>query len=131
MKEKHDIVIDHVSRIVYAEARGEPYEGKLAIAWVIKNRYNHSDKIYGETIGEISTKKNQFHQWRKPIYNESSWRESIKAAEKVFYEDSKDLINGATHFLSEDSNPDWSQNINPSVTIGSLRFFNNIDKLIY
>ena len=131
MKERHDIVIDHVSRIVYAEARGEPYEGKLAIAWVVKNRYNHPNKIYGETIGEISTKKNQFRQWRKPIYNESSWNESIKAAEKVFYGDSKDLINGATHFLKEDSTPNWSQNKQPTVTIGSLRFFNNINQLIY
>ena len=131
MKEQHDIVIDHVSRIVYAEARGEPYEGKLAIAWVVKNRFNHPNKIYGETIGEISTKKNQFRQWRKPIYNESCWRESIKAAEKVFYGGCQDLINGSTHFLSEDLNPNWAKNKEPAVKIGGLRFYNNINQLIY
>ena len=38
--ESHDVILDHVSRVVYAEARGEPYVGKLAVAWVIKNRYN-------------------------------------------------------------------------------------------
>ena len=37
-------VIDRVTRVVYAEARGEPYIGKIAVAWVIKNRFNQRSK---------------------------------------------------------------------------------------
>ena len=43
--ESFEVVRDHVSSVVFAEARGEPYVGKLAVAWVIKNRFNHPDQI--------------------------------------------------------------------------------------
>lgn len=124
--EPRDIVIDHVSRVVYAEARGEPYVGKLAVAWVVKNRFNNMGKIYGNNIGDI-TREGQFAKWRRPIDDENSWRECIRAAEEVFYGDRTDPAGGATHFYSGSNVPYWAHGKNPVVEIGGHKFFNNID----
>ena len=70
MSEGHDDVIDRVTRVVYAEARGEPYLGKIAVAWVIKNRFYHPRKMYGNTITEITQRKNQFAYWKKDYVDE-------------------------------------------------------------
>ena len=126
MTESKEEVIDHVSRVVYAEARGEVYVGKLAVAWVIKNRLNHPRKIYGRTIASV-TRKGQFAKWIKPIDDEKAWKECIEAANGVFYGTNTDPTGGATHFLSGKANPDWAKNKKPVVTIGGHRFFNNID----
>ena len=124
--ESFEVVRDHVSRVVYAEARGEPYVGKLAVAWVIKNRFNHPDQIYGESIGEI-TREGQFAKWRKPIGDENAWRECIRAAEGVFNGTNTDPTGGATHFYSGDEVPYWAEGKQPVVEIGGHKFFNNID----
>lgn len=123
--EDRPIVIDHVSRVVYAEARGEPYVGKLAVAWVVKNRFNKGG--YGNNIGEI-TREKQFSKWRKPIDDEKAWKECIRAAEEVFYGDRTDPAGGATHFYSGSDEPSWVNGEKPVVEIGGHKFFNNIDK---
>ena len=36
--------LDALTRVVYGEARGESDEGKIAVAWVVKNRCAKSGK---------------------------------------------------------------------------------------
>ena len=127
MSEGHDDVIDRVTRVIYAEARGEPYSGKIAVAWVIKNRFNNPRKIYGKTITEITQKKSQFVYWVKDVDDLQSWNDCINAAEDVFYRYAEDPTNGSTHFLSGNACPSWAENKKPVVVIGGHRFYNNID----
>ena len=122
--ERRDVILDHVSRVVYAEARGEPYVGKLAVAWVIKNRYNNGN--YGNTIAHV-TREGQFAKWRRPIDDERSWRECIQAAEGVFFGTNTDPTGGSTHFFSGNRCPYWAEGKKPVVVIGGHKFFNNID----
>ena len=119
-EEKKEVVIDYVSRAVFAEARGESNKGKIAVAWVIKNRQN----ISGKKISEIVI-PGQFACWRKPIpkNEEDAWHECIQAAESVFYGDEKDPTNGATHFLSGNSNPSWVHKMTLTAKIGGHRFY--------
>lgn len=42
---------DLLARAVYSEARGEPFQGQVAIAAVILNRVEHAD--FPDTIGEV------------------------------------------------------------------------------
>ena len=125
--EDHATVIDRVTRVVYAEARLEPYEGKKAVAWVIKNRYNHPRKMYGKTITEITQKKHQFAYFTGDAEDLENWKESISAAEDVFYGGAPDPTKGSKHFLSGDCYPSWVRGKNPAVVIQGHRFYNNID----
>lgn len=47
-----------IARVVYAEARGEIFEGQVAVAAVVLNRYESG--LYGRTIREIIFAPNQF-----------------------------------------------------------------------
>ena len=125
--EDHANVIDRVTRVVYAEARGEPYKGKIAVAWVIKNRFNHPRKMYGRTITEITQRKHQFAYWTRDVGDIENWNESIRAAEDVFYRGAPDPTYGSKHFLSGDCYPSWVRGKSPAVVIYGHRFYNNID----
>ena len=125
--EDHANVIDRVTRVVYAEARGEPYIGKIAVAQVIKNRFNHPRKMYGHSITEITQRKHQFAYWTKDVGDMENWNASINDAEDVFYRGAPDPTNGSKHFLSGDCYPSWVRGKSPAVVIGGHRFYNNID----
>ena len=43
--------LDLIANAVYGEARGEPYEGQVAVAAVILNRVEHTD--FPNTVGEV------------------------------------------------------------------------------
>lgn len=74
--------------LVYEEAGGEPYEGKLAVANVVLNRYLAG---YGDTLTEIIYAKNQFSTAQSGVLdkrlekgpNESCVRAALEAAAGV------------------------------------------------
>ncbi|MBA9027660.1 MULTISPECIES: cell wall hydrolase [Bacillaceae] len=47
-----------LSRLVHAEAKGEPYEGKVAVAAVVLNRVH--DDAFPDTISKVIYQNNQF-----------------------------------------------------------------------
>ena len=47
-----------LSRLVHAEAKGEPYDGKVAVAAVVLNRVH--DDAFPDTISEVIYQDNQF-----------------------------------------------------------------------
>ncbi len=53
-----DIDIKNMEKIVYAEARGEPYEGQVAVAAVVLNRYEFYDRK--QSITKLVTAPYQF-----------------------------------------------------------------------
>lgn len=51
----------YIAKLVYAEARGEIFEGKVAVAAVVLNRYNSDERYFDRTsIYSLITQKNQF-----------------------------------------------------------------------
>lgn len=50
--------IDLLARVVSAEARGEPYEGQVAVAAVILNRMEHAE--FPKTLAGVVYQKHQF-----------------------------------------------------------------------
>jgi N-acetylmuramoyl-L-alanine amidase len=69
-----------LARLVTAEAKGEPYEGKVEVATVVLNRVEHEQ--YPDTIKEVIYEKRQF----QPVDNGTINKPAIKEAEKAVNE---------------------------------------------
>src|SRR5215471_12523671 len=91
-----------ISRTVYMEAAGEPYVGKLAVAWVIKNRRNESDGSYQDVI----FKSKQFSAWNTDSptrmnlddFISAAWIDSVKAASSAYFNIETDPTASATMY---------------------------------
>jgi N-acetylmuramoyl-L-alanine amidase len=56
----------YIARVVYAEARGETFEGKVAVAAVVLNRFESGQ--FGSTVKRVVFARNQFAVSRR--YND-------------------------------------------------------------
>lgn len=83
---------------VWREARGESPRGKLLVAQVIENRVQ--DKRWPDTYVGVATQRLQFSSFNRndanaflfPAENDTTWQESVAAADGV--------LNAATSFTS-------------------------------
>lgn len=99
--------------IVFQEARGEPFNGQIAVAEVILNRVAHS--CYPNSVRGVVFQKHQFSGvGRKGVVqtaqaaerlNKNAWQSAV-AATKLAMQGTK-IANGATHFTRYDSIPHW------------------------
>lgn len=128
---------------LWRESRGEPFEGKLAVANVIRNRVNSSKfKQWGLGWDGVILHPFQFSSFNKPQkdkdgawsfdpnafiipkLDDPSMADCIKAAELVFTGKAIDNTQGATYYyaLSIDP-PEWAKDYVHTVTIGNHKFF--------
>lgn len=127
--------------VIFREARGETYDGKVAVAWVIRNRVEHPD-WYGKDYHSVITKKAQFTSINPPdsLFNKGGepnlrcygcstdpvWMDSWKAATLVYNGQVEDLTKGATYYYAKsmDANPPvWAAKFKPTAVVGNHRFF--------
>jgi len=122
--------IDIGARTVWGEARGEPYEGKLAVAHVILNRWRARHR--GETtVFGVCSEPKQFSCWNESDPNrpkmiaigaaEPSYRECLRAFLEAI--DGPDPTGGALHYHTIGVRPRWSRGKRPSAVIGAHKFF--------
>lgn len=123
-------------RTVFGEARGEPYEGKLAVAHVILNRARRPG-WWGKSIGKVCLKKWQFSCWlpgdpnRRVIENADLdiplMRECLKACLEAAA-GAPDPTGGAAHYYatSMPTPPKWAKGKTPDVVIGRHAFYRNV-----
>lgn len=109
--------LEILAKTIEAEARGEGYEGKIAVGAVIANRA--ASGKYGEGISGVILKKGQFSPWNsytgyakgeqgKDMLSLKPSEESYKAANAILKGDYVDKTKGATHYLNpEVSTPKW------------------------
>lgn len=71
---------DLLARLVTAEAKGEPFEGKVAVATVVLNRVENEQ--YPDTIKDVIYEKRQF----QPVDNGMIHKPATKEAEKAVNE---------------------------------------------
>lgn len=84
-----------LAQIIHAEAKGEPYEGKLAVGNVIHNRVK--SKQFPNSIRDVIFQKGQFQPvMNGSIYNEPS-EESIRAARESYH---TNIIGSALYFYN-------------------------------
>ena len=74
-----------IIKLVYLEARGEPYEGKKAVASIVFNRLNSG--YWGDTIHDVIYAKGQFTPASRIkdtyITDNNTWNECISAVDEV------------------------------------------------
>jgi spore germination cell wall hydrolase CwlJ-like protein len=121
---------------VAMEAAGEPYDGKLAVAFVIVNRV----KANKSSITDEVLKKLQFSAWntgsttRGWLDNvpDDVWRDCWKAATAAYFGHVDDLTSGATFYLNEELTreirgdgtlPSWVAQLTKTATVGKHTFY--------
>lgn len=132
------IDIETLARTIYGEARGEPFIGQVAVAWVVKNRVGR--KGWGNTIADVCLKPLQFSCWNMNDPN----RAKILAADLdmpkfqrafgiaclvVCGDDLDDPTGGADHYhtiarpkVSVTWPPRWARDMTVTAIIGAHRF---------
>jgi spore germination cell wall hydrolase CwlJ-like protein len=120
-----------LATVIFFEARGEPFDGKLGVGQVIVNR-TESEK-FPDTVCEVVHQPDQFSvvengKLPNPIeYIENtedlaSFVESVDAAVQVL-EGDVDLLPTSTHFHSVSVSPGWSQKLERDGRIGNHIFY--------
>jgi len=122
---------------IFGEARGEPYDAKVAVAWVIKNRLK-KDGWFGKNLKEVILKPYQFscfnendpnkEKMKNPLEYEpfSVWVECYKVAKEVEAEKIPDPTDGATHYFDESlakNPPAWAKKLQFKKKIGRFYFY--------
>lgn len=116
-----DEELQWLAKIIYTEARDEPYDGLVAVGAVVLNRID--DKYFPNTIYDVIFQKSQFTPVSTGlIYNVNPDNESYRAAEDALL--GTDPTNGALFF----NNPSISvstyfKNKVPIIQIGNHCFY--------
>lgn len=118
--------IELMARIVYAESRGEPYDGKIAVASVILNRV--LDPQFPNSISEVIFQPYAFSCVVDNEINVTPTTECYNAVYDAIY--GIDPTNEAVFFYNPDiATCSWMHNIKKTdtTTIGHHQFFNVIE----
>lgn len=131
----HDL--DILSRTIYGEARGEPFEGKVAVGRVIINRSNSNKWFGGATIARTCQMPWQFSCWNPNDPNRAkllavskdkpSMQNCIRAAEAAERGEGPEWLVGCTHYHTTAIAPKWAKNQKPVGQIGAHLFYRNIN----
>ena len=90
-----DNELDLLARAVHAEAKGEPYEGKVAVAAVILNRVDHPE--FPNTIAGVIYEPLAFQVVANGTINQEPDEASRQAAYEALH--GLDPTNGALYFI--------------------------------
>jgi N-acetylmuramoyl-L-alanine amidase len=129
---------DCLRRTVYGEARGQPFRGQIAVAWVVLNRARHpSITWWGEGIAGVCLKAKQFSCWNpddpnSPLVraandNMPSFIKATAAAALVLSGEMPDPTQSATHYHADSiPRPPWTVGAKQTVTIGNHIFYRDV-----
>ena len=109
-----DIVVECVAY----EASGEPYQGQVAVASVIKTRAHQR----GLTLEQVVTQKGQFSCFKdgKPTQGRQLSTRELKVAERALKEAEISVYN---HYARYDCKPYWVKHAKKSKRIGDHVFY--------
>lgn len=131
-----DADIDAAVRTVYGEARGEPFEGQVAIAWVIRNRAEwQPPSWWGHTVEAVYYHPQQFSCFNHDDPNRKLI-DALSSANLVYASIENGVVKpvmagvvldpteGASHYFNPKlALPKWIEGRQPTVTIGGHVFF--------
>jgi len=118
---------------VWREAEGEPWLGKVGVAWVIRNRSLDAKKRWPRQAAAVCCQKFQFSCWNPgdprsrafPDEGSKPWLDSQRAVDAVFADVEPDPTGGANHYeaLPEGKEPVWAAKEKRTVRIGAHEFY--------
>ena len=105
---------------IWAEARGEPKQGQIAVANVVLNRAYITD----QSICQVVKEKHQFSWTNSKVEFDNAFRKSgqyLQLANDILMGVYNDPTFGATHFFSQGV-PSWFKKGKQTVKIGNHTF---------
>lgn len=115
--------VEALAKIIHAEAKGEPYQGKLAVGAVILNRV--ADSRFPNSITGVIFAPKQFQPVTNGAYqNARPTNDDYRAAKEAL--NGSDPTGGATFFYAPSSaTTKWHETLTHTTTIGGHKFFKN------
>ena len=114
--------VDIVARTIYAEASGESFEGKLAVASVI---YTRAGKNIRKVV-DVILKPRQFSCWNDGNIPEEgsgqAWVDSVLVAEQLLSGKFKPTVKATHYYNPRKTSPKWARNQPVVAMIGSHKF---------
>jgi len=99
-EEQDELVL--LAQVIFGETEGEPFEGKLAVACVVRNRVK--SKKFPDTYKAVLLQKRRAILKDVASYKDSlSWQESYTAAILVYHDRHKDITCGAIAYRTKKS----------------------------
>ena len=128
-----------VSSTLWGECRGEPYEGKVGVALVIRNRQTLHRRWQGLSLQQICLAPKQFSCWNVNDPNRAyllqltvetpGFSECVRAMLDVFVDAITSPVGDATHYYNPDAvrqTPLWARGKIPVMQVGHHLFFKDI-----
>jgi spore germination cell wall hydrolase CwlJ-like protein len=136
--------IDTAARVVWGEARGEPWRGKVAVMWVLVNRTDHAmaymkktgskqHALYGNgTLDSAARMPWQFSIFNsndpnrkklKDAHKRKEWAECLAAVHAVLDGVEESPISKCCHYCLLKSRPAWAKGLTPVTAIGGHKFY--------
>ncbi len=110
---------DLLARLVTAEAKGEPYKGKVAVAAVVLNRVDSEQ--FPDSIQQVIYQEKQFQPVDNGMINKPAGIEARKAVNEAIANDGQ--ITDALYFFNPDqTNSKWLRTRDVTEEIGNHRF---------
>lgn len=110
-----------LARLVTAEAKGEPYEGKVEVATVVLNRVDHEQ--YPDTIKEVIYEKRQFQPVDNGTINQPAIKEAKKAVNEAIALEAEGEGNDSLNFYNpEVVDSAWHESKTVTAEIGNHVF---------
>ncbi|WML43474.1 cell wall hydrolase [Neobacillus sp. PS3-40] len=108
-----------LARLVTAEAKGEPFAGKVAVATVVLNRVDSNE--FPDTIHDVIYEKQQFEPVQNGMINKPAGDEAKKAVNEAIAK--KGNITDALYFYNPDlTDNKWLKAKKTTEVIGNHRF---------
>ncbi|PKG24664.1 cell wall hydrolase [Niallia nealsonii] len=123
-KKDNSLKISHndkklLAHLVHAEAKGEPFAGKVAVAKVVLNRVEHEE--FPDTVKGVIYEKNAFSPVQNGSINEAYDKEAYKAVQVALANQQKD--DELLYFYNpETATSDWIETREVIKTIGNHAF---------
>lgn len=111
---------DLLARLVHAEAKGEPYEGKIAVAEVVLNRV--SDDRFPDSVKEVIYQDKQFQPVDNGSINKPADNESKKAVTEAVKQSGQEDDDSVFFYNPDIVSKTWLQTRTVTKEIGNHRF---------
>lgn len=118
--------------IVSTEARGEPLEGQIAVAWTVRNRVA-KPRWWGKSVIEVCTKPGQYDGYTLAVPRFFSVLKDVAPQHLWIAEGVLDgllaepaAVKGATHYFNRQAVahvPEWSKKLPRLGQIGNHEFY--------
>ena len=120
-----------LAQAIYFEARGEPFEGRMAVALVVLNRVK--DAGYPSTVCDVvfqNEHRRHACQFSFACDGKSdtpreraAWASALELARLANTGNLRDLTGSSTHYHADYVSPTWAGGLNKTVKVGQHQFY--------